>query len=64
VNRSNALAIFILEQHNGLTGHGGGQAKIGKLDDIAGDGLMQSGSWGMRLRVHSLIEAEAMYQLK
>jgi hypothetical protein len=64
VNRSNALPIFILEQDNRLAGHRGGQAKIRELDNLAGDGLARSRSWGMRLRVHSLIEAEAMYQLK
>jgi hypothetical protein len=64
VNRTNALPIFILEQDNRLAGHRGGQAKIRELDNLAGDGLARSRSWGMRLRVHSLIEAEAMYQLK
>jgi len=64
VNRSNALAIFIFEQHNGLAGHRGGQAKIRKFDNLAGDRLVRSGSWGVRFRVHLLIEAEAMYQLK
>ena len=64
VNRANALAVFILKQHHGLARHGRGQTKIGEFNQLAGDRLLRRGYWGLRLRVHSTIEAEAMYPLK
>jgi hypothetical protein len=64
VNRSNALAVFILKQHNRLARHRRGQTKIGEFNQLAGDRLLRRGYWGMRLRVHLTIEAEAMYPLK
>jgi hypothetical protein len=64
VDRPDALAVFILEQHNGLASHGCGQAKIRELDDLAVDRLLRRGNRGLGLGVHSTIEAEEMYPLK
>jgi hypothetical protein len=64
VNRSNAVPVFILEQHNGLARQRGGQTKIRKFDNLAEDRWLRSGDWGMGLGVHLTIEAEAMYPLK
>lgn len=43
VDRSNALAVFILEQYNGLASHGRRQAKIGEFNQFAGDRLLRCG---------------------
>ena len=47
VNRSNALPVFILEQHNGLALHRGGQTKIRKFDNLGEDRWLRRGNWGM-----------------
>ena len=64
VDRSNALAVFILKQHDGLTRHRCRQAKIRELDHLAGDRLLRRRNWGVGYSVHSTIEAEALYPLK
>ena len=43
VDRSNALAVFIFEQYNGLARHRRRQAKIGELNHFAGDRLLRRG---------------------
>ncbi len=64
VNGSLAAAIFVLKQHQGLTGYGCRQTKLCKLDNFAGDRLLGESGWGMGGGTHLTIEAEVMYLLK
>lgn len=43
VDRSNALAVFIFKQYNGLARHRRRQAKIGEFNQFAGDRLLRCG---------------------
>jgi hypothetical protein len=63
VERPNSGTIFVLQQNNGLACHGRGQAKTGELDQLSGSRLRR-GKLGLRLRIHTLIEADRMYLLK
>jgi hypothetical protein len=45
VNGSDTLPVFVLQQDHRLAGHWSGQAKIGKLNHLAGDRLRRRGNW-------------------
>ena len=64
VDRSDALPVFVFKQHDRLARHRCRQAEIRECNHVTGDWLRRRRNWGLRHRVHSTIEAEAMYPLK
>jgi hypothetical protein len=64
VDRTYALPVLVFEQHDRLTRHRCRQAQIRECNHVTGGWFRRRRNRGLRHRVHSTIEAEAMYPLK